>query len=366
MSDAPPISTGQSTPPRTVRAANLHSLPQRTYRFRVLGMGLAALPLSTVLIELHAPWFSWVWMVFACLLWPHLAYGLARRSRDPFHAELRNFVIDSLFAGSWAPMMHFNALPSVMLLTTVMADKVNTGVRGLWRRSLPGMFAAIVVGGLLTGFAFQPQTSMTVLLATLPIMIIHAMTVSVSSYRLVRQVQAQNRQLEALTRRDALTDLDSRSHWHSQAEALLARHHACGQAATLMVLDADRFKDINDRYGHAAGDDVLRAIAEQLRRQLRSDSHAGRLGGDEFVVALPAALPEAEAAAERLHTAIAALEFAHLPGLRCSISIGLAEPPDAGLGLRAWIEAADRALYRAKHAGRNRTAVGDAVVALGD
>lgn len=344
-----------------VRASNLQSLPQRTYRFRVLGMGLASLPVATVMYEIQAHWTNWAWMVFSCLIWPHLAYALARRSSDPFRAELRNFVIDSMMAGSWAPLMHFNVLPTAVLLTVVTADKVNSGVRDLWLRSLPGMVAALLGVSVLTGFAFQPYTSMPVLLACLPILVIHTLAVSLSSYKLVRRVQRQNLQLEELSRLDALTGLDSRGHWQAQAEGLLQRHQSDRHVATLMVVDVDRFKDINDRYGHAVGDDVLRGIADIIRRGIRGDSHAGRLGGDEFVVAIPADIHEAEGAAERIRAAVEQLDFPRHPGLRCSISIGLAEPPDADLGLREWIEAADRALYRAKHAGRNRTVGRDTV-----
>lgn len=343
------------------RANNLQTLPQRTYRFRVLGMGLASLPVAVVMFEIQAPLASWAWLVFTCLLWPHLAYALARRSADPFRAELRNFMFDSMLAGSWAPLMHFNVLPSVLLVTMATADKVNSGVRGLWLRSLPGMAAAMLVGGLLTGFAFAPQTSMAVLLACLPTFAIHTLAVSASSYRLVRKVQRQNLQLEELSRLDALTGLDSRRHWHVQADGLLQRHLAGADVATLMLLDVDRFKEINDRYGHAIGDDVLRSIADLIRGSMPPTSHAGRLGGDEFIVALPSAIQDAEVAAELIRAAVETLEFPNLPGLRCSISIGLAEPPDADLGLREWIEAADRALYRAKRAGRNRTAGRDTV-----
>lgn len=354
MSEAP-IAAGKPAQPVATRARHLQSLPRRTYRLRILGMGLASLPLMTVAIELGASWATWAWIGFTCLLWPHLAYLAATRSRDPFHAELRNFVIDSMFAGSWLPMMHFNLLPSALLLTTVMADKISAGVRGLWRRSLPGMLGAIALGGLITAFAFHPVTSMAVVLACLPIMVIHSLAVSLSSHRLVRRVQVQNLQLEELTRIDALTDLDSRGHWLDQAERLLKRHHDVGQPATLMLLDIDWFKDINDRHGHTVGDDVLRGVAVLLRRTLRSDCYAGRLGGDEFVVALPASLAETELAAERLRAAVEDLEFSGCPGLRCSVSIGLAEPPAVGRSMREWIEAADRALYLAKHAGRNRT-----------
>jgi diguanylate cyclase len=352
MADAPtPID------PATARAAlrpgSLRSLPRRTYRFRVLGMGLAFLPLAVVLIEIDAPWLSWSWIIFAGVLWPHVAYLAAIRSRDPFRAELRNFVIDSIMAGSWAPLMHFNALPSALLLTVVTADKVNSGIRKLWLHSLPGMALAMLVVACFTGFAWRPQTSMPVLLACLPILVIHTIAVSLSSYQLVRRVQRQNLQLEALSRRDALTALDSRQHFEHQAEALLLRSRTDALPASLLLIDIDHFKSINDRHGHAAGDDVLRGIAELLRRTVPADGHAGRLGGDEFAVALPAPATEAARIAEQLRAAVEQLQFPRYRELQASISIGLAQPVGES-DLRSWIEAADRALYRAKRSGRNR------------
>ena len=360
-----PTPASPSDPSREMRATRLQSLPRRTYGFRVLGMSLAALPLIAVMRELDSSWPAWAWMVFGCFVWPHLAYLLARRSRDPFRAELANFVADSFFAGSWVPLMHFNLLPSVVLVTVVTADKINSGIRGLWLRSLPAVVLAILVGGVVTGFAFQPHSSFVVVAASLPILVIHTLAVSLSSYQLVRRVQQQNLQLEAVNQRDALTGLDSRGHWEEQSLALLRRHQASAEPATLMLIDADRFKGINDRYGHGVGDDVLRAIADLLRRELKGQGHAGRLGGDEFVVTLAGDLAQARSLAERLRTAVETLRFARAAGLQGSVSIGLAAAPEAPLGLREWIEAADRALYRAKHEGRNRTAGSDALPSAG-
>lgn len=348
-----PISSTEAAKRDALRPGSLSTLPQRTYRLRVLGMGLAFLPLAAVSWELQAHWLVWLWVVFSGLLWPHLAYLLATRHRDPFHAELRNFVIDSAVAGSWVPLMHFNVLPSAVLLTVVSADKVHSGVRGLWLRSLPGMLLAMLGIGLLTGFALQPYTSMPVLLASLPILVIHTLAVSMSSYRLVRRVQRQNLQLDELNRVDALTGLQNRGHWEAQANALLQKHRSEARAATLLLIDIDHFKEVNDRYGHSVGDDVLRGIAELTLRCLPSDTQAGRLGGDEFVAVMPVDLASAAPAAERLRVAVEQLDYPRHPGLRCSISIGLASAPDGELELREWIEAADRALYRAKHAGRN-------------
>lgn len=340
------------------QATQLKNLPQRTYALRVLGMGLACLPVSAVAWELQSSWAVWLWIFFSCLVWPHLAYILARRSSDPLRTELQNFVFDSFLAGSWVPMMQFNALPTAVLLAVVMSDKINTGVRGLWLRSLPGMIIALIIGCLLTGFAFRPVTSMPVLLATLPILIIHTLAVSLSSYRLIRKVQQQNRKLEQLSRIDSLTGLYSRGHWQTQAADMLKQHRDEGGNTTVMLLDVDQFKDINDCHGHAVGDDVLRGIAELIQSHVPASSHAGRLGGDEFVVAMQVSLDEAEMIAEKIRLAVEAVNFVHAPDLQCSISIGIAQP-DSELGLREWLEVADRALYRAKHAGRNQTSSRD-------
>jgi diguanylate cyclase len=247
----------------------------------------------------------------------------------------------------------------VLLMSMATADKVNSGIRGLWLRSLPAMALGLVGAGLFTGFAFEPTTTMRVVLACLPIMVIHSLAVSLSSYQLVRQVQRQNLQLEALNRTDALTGLDSRGYWLAQADHMLHRRHAKAQPATLVLVDVDGFKAINDRHGHAAGDDVLRAIGARVLAAALPAGHAGRLGGDEFAIALPVDAHEARAIAERLRLEVETLRLDTLPGMQVSLSIGLATAGEHDLDLRHWMETADRALYEAKRGGRNRVATLD-------
>lgn len=337
--------------------ARLRNLHRRTYRFRTLGMGLSVLPVAMVLLELQAGWWSWGWLVFCGLLWPHVAYLLASRSPDPYRAEQRNLLIDSAMAGSLAAVMHFNLLPSAMLLTVASADKINSGVRGLWLRSLPGMFGALLLTGLLTGFQTAIPSSTPVILASLPLMMIHTLAVSASSYRLIRRVQSQNLRLDELSRYDDLSGLQSRGHWHEQVTGLLQAHASTMQPACMLLVDVDLFKEINDRHGHATGDDVLRGIAGVIRLVMPAGSHPGRIGGDEFALAVPVGIDEARRVGERIRAGVAAHDFPRMPALRCSVSIGIAEPPHAGADLREWIEAADRALYRAKAAGRNRVSM---------
>ncbi|HLM53014.1 MAG TPA: diguanylate cyclase [Pseudoxanthomonas sp.] len=326
------------------------------YPHRIVGMALTALPVVAVLHQRDASMAAWLFVTFATLVWPHLAYVLAKYSADPRRTEMRSLLIDSAIAGAWPPLMHFNLLPSALLLTLSSMDKISTGIRGLWRRSLPGMLLSLLLCAALTDFAFEPVTAMPVILACLPIMLIHMVSVNLSSHRLLRKVRLQNQELDRLHRVDMLTGLSARTDWEQHAERLMQRSAASGEPIGLLLIDIDEFKQINDRHGHSAGDDALRALANTLRSNLRATDRAGRLGGDEFVVLLPATgAAQAQDIAERLRNAVAYLRLREHPGVRLTISIGVAILDAAPTPLRAWLNAADHALYRAKRNGRNRT-----------
>jgi diguanylate cyclase len=351
----PSTPSAQLPRPPATRLSNRELLPRRVYRFRMLGMGLAGLPLLFVLNEHNAPPAAYAWAIFTCVLWPQLARWLAGRGPHAYKRELRNLMLDSIIAGSWIPLLHFSVLPSALLATVATADKINTGVRNLWWRSLPGMALAILFCGWITDFAFEPETSMAVIFACLPIMVLHTLGVSLASYRLIRKVQHQNYQLDALSRIDALTGLDNRHHWQEWARTLLQQHHAEGRPATMLMVDVDSFKHINDQHGHILGDDVLCAIAAILRKGCGPNAHIGRFGGDEFAVALAGTRADAAPVAEYIRHAAEKLVLPGAPGLRCSVSIGVAEAGDSDDTLREWMESADRAMYGAKHGGRNCT-----------
>ncbi|MEL1264680.1 diguanylate cyclase [Pseudoxanthomonas putridarboris] len=344
--------------PASEHVRHAQRLPRRIHRLRMLGMGLAAIPIGAVLLENQASWIGWTWLAFTAVAWPQLALWLALRHPQPYRGEIRNLLFDSVLAGMWVPMMAFNLLPSVLLVTLATVDKISTGIDRLWHWSLPLMLAGALLAGVATGFEFHPATSMTVMVACLPMLLIHTIAVSQASYRLVRKVKRQNRLLDELSRRDTLTGLDCRRHWQEQAALILQQCADNGEAATLMMIDVDHFKAINDRHGHAGGDDVLRATASVIRHSIRSMDCAGRLGGDEFAVLLRGTdLQAAEVVARRILQGVEAIRVDNAPGLRCTVSLGLARADDPARGLRAWLEAADRALYRAKSSGRNRLEV---------
>jgi diguanylate cyclase len=318
-------------------------------------MGLAGLVVGVVLWERNAGLAAWLCMAAISFVWPHVAHLLSRRSADPYRAEIRNLLVDSALAVVLVTLMHFNLLPSVLLVTLTMVDKITTGIRGLWARSLPGMAGAAVAGAAFNGFQWAPETSMPVILACLPVMVLHTLSVSLVSYRLIRRVSRQNQLLDELRRIDALTGLYDRGHWQEQAEATLRRHHATDEPACLVMLDIDHFKQINDQHGHTVGDEVLRALARIVLSNVRATDCAGRYGGDEFAIVLRGMhLDGATAVAHRIREQVQALQLHDMPGLQFTTSMGVATADHRHSSLRAWTNAADAELYQAKAAGRNR------------
>lgn len=160
--------------------------------------------------------------------------------------------------------------------------------------------------------------------------------------------------LEDLAYRDELTELPNRRGASRQIDVLISRARRHGHQLALLLIDADRFKLVNDQYGHAVGDIVLRELAARLRERVRREDLVGRWGGEEFVVALPETTPDGAAAvAESLRAAVARTPMeADGQSLEVTVSIGVAAW--TGQELDLLVSGADRALYAAKAAGRDR------------
>jgi diguanylate cyclase (GGDEF)-like protein len=162
--------------------------------------------------------------------------------------------------------------------------------------------------------------------------------------------------LESAARTDPLTSMLNRRGFQEQFELELSRSARSGEPVTLLLGDIDRFKPLNDMYGHIAGDDALEAVGAALRGGCRAIDTAGRIGGEEFALLLPgASCVDGFEAAERLRAAVSMIS--RPDGDPLTISFGVVEHPTHGLGWSDLMKAADRALYAAKAGGRNQTVV---------
>lgn len=216
------------------------------------------------------------------------------------------------------------------------------------------LFAPAAAAQRLLG-ATVTETTLTVLLAMMAL----TLAVVLVLYRRQRLLTALLRQE---SRTDHLTHIPNRRYFFEVLDSNIAMASRHGQPLCLAVLDVDHFKEVNDTYGHTAGDKVLVKIADSLQARLRRSDSVGRLGGEEFAVQLPmTSLGAGALIAERLRQHIAALEFPELdPSLTVSCSIGVAVFA-ADMSAEALYHQADSALYRAKGGGRNQIVLAEEV-----
>jgi diguanylate cyclase (GGDEF)-like protein len=175
--------------------------------------------------------------------------------------------------------------------------------------------------------------------------------------RLIAALRERSRTLERETQEDPLTGISNRRHFSQRLDAEIEVALSVGQPLCVAVADLDHFKIINDRLGHAVGDDVLRKTAALMRRLCRSTDLVARIGGEEFALILPGMTREAAVTfCESLRRAMETHDWRALhPKLAVTLSIGLSQW-NRSVGVAELLQAADAQLYRAKHAGRNRVA----------
>ncbi|MDX5362744.1 MAG: diguanylate cyclase [Pseudazoarcus pumilus] len=195
------------------------------------------------------------------------------------------------------------------------------------------------------------------------------LTKPISDAQLVATVRSRverARVLEGLISLDSLTGLLKHSAIKEAAARMLARARRSGSPVTVVMLDIDHFKRVNDSYGHATGDVVISSLATLLRQRLRTSDVVGRYGGEEFLVVLPECTAEhARKLMDDILESFSRLHFSHAQApFTCTLTAGLASSADhPALDSEGLIEAADRALYEGKHGGRNQVRVAAASVA---
>ncbi len=333
-------------------------LIERVYWPRISGLGLAFIAVSFFLVKNDAPSWLWILLTFWGLIWPHVAHYSAKRADKPFKHEIINLFVDAFMIGFWVPVMSFSIVPSISIVCMHLLSIVS--VLGL-RKMFLG-FAVELLGiafaVLIVGFHFELEMDQTLILASLPMITIYPLFVGLNAYSLAVKLGTKSAALAKLSRIDGLTGLNNRTYWEEQLKQVFKLSRRENLKATIVFIDVDHFKNINDKYGHIVGDEVLQKIANLISDCARDTDICGRYGGEEFCILMPnTTQTDAHHLAERLRTQIAN-SFLH-PNykIKASISIGVSEVSEGMANYTDWLSSADKALYLAKEEGRNQTVV---------
>ena len=327
----------------------------------------------------------WGALLIQFLLVPHILYLRARQSEDQLEAELNNTLIDACAFGFWSGLLGFPIWISFIFLVGAFVNP--TAFRGITGciRGLTCYAVAGAVGYAIAGFEFRPDTSLGVSLLAISTVTIYLLTVALGVYRrslslhrakqtlkdkelnLQRQLteitQLQH-QLKEQATKDPLTGLFNRRYLETTLERALATHDRSGTAVSVVLIDIDHFKQINDQHGHPAGDQVLQKLAALMRQIVRANDVVARMGGEEFIVLIEGGrAQDAFESAERIRATWEGISH-DLQGvsIQSTLSAGVANLLP-GESISSLIRRADIALYEAKSAGRNqvKSAVPDAI-----
>jgi diguanylate cyclase (GGDEF)-like protein len=375
-------------------ARRLHWVVPVQYRMR--GLSFAA-TFAGFAAQMSGKGYSevvWALLALQFLVYPHLLYWHACRAANPLRTELRHLPVDSALLGIWAGVI---GLPLWITFTMYVSTTVNNTVSRGWRGALvsSGVFVAGALAMTLPGGPILPlpETDPIALALCVALLPLYLMAMGDISYyrnkklREARQnleqgelallaaneaLRAQlaeidklHNQLREQANRDSLTGLWNRRYLDSTLERELSRCKREGRPLALLMMDLDHFKQVNDTYGHAGGDEVLKQLGALLATHARAEDVPCRYGGEEFTLLLPnMPLDAAVERAEMLRTTFAAMKirFGDFQ-ITTTLSVGLAVYPEHGKLSDELTQRADRALYRAKVEGRNRVIVFDGSMA---
>lgn len=347
----------------------VHWAVRMNRRNRTVFYPLLLLAVGSHLLATGASAWTWGLLVLNYLVFPQVAYALAARAADPLRAEKHNMAAEIVLFGFWSAALGF---PLWIAFTLCAAGCLNMvvfhGPSGGWRL-LGSLVVGTVLAALIAPLSWRPDTDLRTSVLCMLSLALYLFAFASDGFRRamaqheahgqlrdqIAEIQSLQAQLREQALRDPLTGLFNRR----QLGAALTERGTSDAPLSLLLLDIDHFKQINDTHGHAAGDAVLQATAALLLRHAGPHDLACRIGGEEFVLLLDGATqPTAVERAQQLREGFAALRVAVAETeVQATLSCGVACFPEHVDQPGALLACADRALYCAKDTGRNQVRV---------
>ncbi len=322
---------------------------------RILGTFLCFFPILSVLLELNRPLWLMLLLGANAFVWPTVAFLRARHSPTPLTVEHYNLVFDAAVGGFWIAMMAVNPLPSVVIATILLSDRLSAGGFELMRKAGLAMVGVFAAAWVAQGMHFSPYVTQRTMFATLPLIAVYMVALSVLTDTIAVKLRIKSRELERIAMMDPLLDIANRRLLEQRIQYELDQFNQAPRHSALISIDIDNFKEVNDRFGHEVGDKLLVSVSKILHAATRKTDTPARLGGDEFVILLPNTTPEeALVVATRILDASALMTVKPEHAFRCTLSIGIASAAPGMYSISQWLKAADDALYRAKRLGKNQ------------
>lgn len=314
---------------------------RRIHAPRSLGCGLSFVFIAVLVYPGHPA--LWAWMLVNGFLWPSLARFIAVRAAVPYRAELRNLLLDSLFAGGWVAIMHFSLLPSALLLSMVTMHNVAANGPGFMLKGLLANAAGILAMGLLTGYRVELETPGRVIWACLPMLFLYPLAVGWTSYSLARRLHAQRRAFSLVDCFDQQQLLLSYDVWLHRLAQEFGRCRRGGPRATLALIRIDDHARLRLRYGNLTAEALSVRLGHLIKAEVRNTDHVSRKHPDEYLVLFRQTHGAgARACVERIAQLFGNFDQASLPPL--SLSMGLADYSTDFASEHDWIELARQTL----------------------
>lgn len=361
-----------------------HWIAANSYRVRVTAFALVGIPIALHVLPRQPGALFWVLFLLQFFAYPHLVNLLGKATRDAEKAEHNSLIADAAVSGVWAAGLGFPLWISVALfLAALLNHTITLGRKGILICVISALCGALASTTVIA-FHVSTDTNGLVTLTSIIGLAVYLSLMGIEFFSYIRRlhevqdaVDSQKRNLEAANQalhdqigkihdlqeklreqanRDSLTGLFNRRYLEGTLERELSRCKRENAPLTMLLLDIDHFKLVNDTYGHQAGDEVLRVFARALQESARAEDIVCRYGGEEFLLVMPKmplsiARERAVRLLELFRQTTVSFEALRIP---VTTSIGIAAVPDHATTVENLIRCADQALYRAKSTGRDR------------